>query len=247
MTIIADDLHVGEQHGYPVVDGSRLEGDPSRHFHLKTILLYVSADYPAQRLACGFAHCGTYSCHYCIEKADFNRGVNRCVHDKFYRWLPADDNARPDTSAPPRVRTHETVCMDGLLNEAEVTAKLQFAAQRNQLTDQRRDTIAALHTNGVNRWCPLAALHLFNVVWDFVFDIMHAADVFKRYIVPSMKGDRVPKKKPPLNTVDEKHTQDELLRRRRLNNAAERCEAIAVEVVLFIIILFIEAYLGVYS
>jgi hypothetical protein len=230
MTVIADDLHVGEQLGYSIVDGSRLEGDPSRHFRLKTILLYVSADYPAQRLACGFAHSGKYSCHYCIEKAEFNFGVNRCVHDKFYRWLPAGDSARQDASAPPRVRTHETVCMDGLLNEAEVAAKLQFAAQRNQLTDQRRDTYAELQTNGVNRWCPLAALHLFDVVWDFVFDIMHAADVFKRYIVPSMKGERVPVKKAPLNTDEQKHTQEEIQRRKRQNNNAARCEAIAVEV-----------------
>jgi hypothetical protein len=120
--------------------------------------------------------------------------------------------------------------MDGLLNEAEVAAKLQFAAQRNQLTDQRRDTYAELQTNGVNRWCPLAALHLFDVVWDFVFDIMHAADVFKRYIVPSMKGERVPVKKAPLNTDEQKHTQEEIQRRKRQNNNAARCEAIAVEV-----------------
>ena len=71
--------------------------------------------------------------------------------------------------------------MQGLLNEAEVTAKLQHAARTNQLSDQRRDTIADLQTDGVNRWCPLAVLYLFDVVWDFVFDIMHAADVFKRY------------------------------------------------------------------
>jgi hypothetical protein len=229
MMIIADDLHVGEQQGYPVVDGSRLEGDPSRYFNLKTILLYVSADYPAQRLACGFTHSGKWSCHYCIEKGEFNHGVNRCVHDKFYRWLPANDPARKDDSTPPPVRNHESVCMQGLLNEAELTAKLQHAARINQLSDQRRDTYADLQTDGVNRWCPLAVLYLFDVVWDFVFDIMHAADVFKRYIVPSMKGDRVPLKKAPLNTDEGRHTPEELERRSRINRASERSNAAAVQ------------------
>ena len=56
MSVIADDLHVGETTGYPVVDCSRPLGDPDRLFNMKVVLLYVCADFPAQRLASGFAH-----------------------------------------------------------------------------------------------------------------------------------------------------------------------------------------------
>jgi hypothetical protein len=125
------------------------------------------------------------------------------------------------------------VCADGLVNDAEMASKLQRAARRNKLSDIRRDGIAAMHIAGVNRWCPLAVLHMFDVVWDFVFDVMHAADVFKRYIVPTMKGERVPRPKM-LDTTG--HTGESLARCARRNKAARQQNAVAVEVTISILI-----------
>ena len=68
---------------------------------------------------------------------------------------------------------------------------------------------------------------MFDVVWDFVFDIMHAADVFKRYIVPTMKGERVPKPKL-LDTNG--HTGESLQRCARRNKDTRKIHAEAVEV-----------------
>jgi hypothetical protein len=233
LSVVADDLHSGEQQGYPLADCSRPDDDPARHFNLKTILLYVSADYPAQRLASGFAHSGALACHYCTDNAAYNYGVSTCIHDKYYRWLPANEPNRLGPNGPPAERTHDTVCADGLVNDAEMASKLQRAARRNNLTDIRRDGIAAVHIAGVNRWCPLAVLHMFDVVWDFVFDVMHAADVFKRYIVPTMKGERVPKPKM-LDTNG--HTGESLQRCARRNKDARQQNAVAVEVTISILI-----------
>ena len=229
LSVVADDLHSGEQQGYPVADCSRPDNDPARHFNLKTILLYVSADYPAQRLASGFAHSGALACHYCTDNAAYNYGVSTCIHDKYYRWLPANDPGRLGLgpSGPPAERTHDTVCEDGLINDAEMAITLQRAAEKNKLTDTRRDGIGKMHIAGVNRWCPLAALHMFDVVWDFVFDIMHAADVFKRYVVPTMKGERVPKPKL-LDTNGQ--TGESLQRCAQRNKDARKKHAEAVEV-----------------
>ena len=193
MTVIADDFHVGETRGYPVLDCTKDVDDRARSFRLKTVLLYVSADYPAQRLASGFSHSGKEACHYCEEVGRYSSGVSTIVHGDFYRWLPAGDPDRDGkTDGPPMERNNARACVDALRNEAVVTENLQRATTRNQLSDQRRNHYAKTHVHGINNWCPLAVLDLFDVIWDFVFDIMHAADAFKRFVVPTMKGERRP-------------------------------------------------------
>jgi hypothetical protein len=82
MTVIADDFHVGETRGYPVLDCTKDVDDRARSFRLKTVLLYVSADYPAQRLASGFSHSGKEACHYCEEVGRHSRGVSTIVHGR---------------------------------------------------------------------------------------------------------------------------------------------------------------------
>ena len=34
-------------------------------------------------------------------------------------------------------------------------------------------TLIILNTTGVNEWCPLSALHLFDIIWDIMPDLMH--------------------------------------------------------------------------
>jgi Transposase family tnp2 len=232
MSVIADDLHVGETTGYPVVDCSRPLGDPDRLFNMKVVLLYVCADYPAQRLASGFAHSGCEACHYCKDYAPYCRGVSTVVHGDYYRWLPANDASRlARTDTPPLERNNEASCQDALQNEAIITDKLQTAAAKNQLTDTRRKTVGKTDINGINYWCPLVVLYLFDVVWDFVFDIMHAADVFKRIIVPTMKGERAPTR---MTLATAGHEGAELNRRTRINRESESAFQEATQVCIMI-------------
>jgi hypothetical protein len=57
------------------------------------------------------------------------------------------------------------------------------------------------------------------VIWDFVFDIMHAADAFKRYVVPTMKGERRP---TMLLLATDGHVGAELERRKTKNRETRR-------------------------
>jgi len=228
MTVIADDLHVGETRGYPIRDCTKAVDDPGRSFRLKTVLLYVSADYPAQRLASGFSHSGKEACHYCEEVGKHSRGVSTIVHGDFYRWLPAGDPDRNGRSnGPPRERTNAQACVDALHNEAVVTHNLQHAAARSELSDTRRNTYARKHVRGINRWCPLVVLDLFDVVWDFVYDIMHAADHFKSIVVPTMKGERAP---TMLLLATDGHEGMELQTRKTKNRESKRDHATANDV-----------------
>ena len=34
-------------------------------------------------------------------------------------------------------------------------------------------TLIILNTTGVKEWCPLSALHLFDIIWDIMPDLMH--------------------------------------------------------------------------
>ena len=233
LMVVTDDLLIGERKGFPIEDCSRLTSDPARLFDLKVILLYVQGDYPAQRLACGFAHAGGCACHYCLDRSKFSSGVSRNVYGEYYRWLPPNDPERPagasGTTEPPQPRTHVASCMDALQNEFAMTTKLQAAAKKGPIKDVTRNNIAKLNIKGVNWWCPLSALHLFDSVWDFVYDIMHALDVFKRHIVPSMKGERQPK--ASYVETEGNYDDEEKARRKALNALARKEFTKASEVI----------------
>ena len=50
---------------------------------------------------------------------------------------------------------------------------------------------------GVSLFCPLAALDLFDIVWDVMLDLMHTVKNFwEARIIPTFKGERCPKKRP---------------------------------------------------
>ena len=238
MMVITDDFLIGEGRGYPIQDCSRRVGDPSRLFDLKFILLYVQGDYPAQRLASGFSHAGKCACHYCLDESTRNNGVSRNVYGNYYRWLPLNDQKRPDgaakTTSPPPTRTSNETSMVALENEFVLSAKLQAAqarahVQHVEVKESTRKNIAKTNVQGVNWWCPLTALYGFDAVWDFVFDIMHAADVFKRHIVPTMKGERAPTQ-PVYLVINDTFPPLEIARRKTQNDLTHKQHAKACEV-----------------
>lgn len=196
--MVADDLHIGEQKGYRVTDSSRMLGDPSRVFHVKTILLFMQGDYKAQALNCGQAHQGGFPCHWCKHNPPKTAGISRHVSGAYSSYYPTRHPNRPfDALAEPASREHDDTCLAGIKNGA--------ARDRRERSDDPRavaDEDKAEHINGVKEWCPLAILAFFNVIWDFVPDMMHMIyNIIKEYVVKTMKGLRKPKM-PRLLKID---------------------------------------------
>ena len=97
------------------------------------------------------------------------------------------------------------------------------AGRRGVAEDSRKNI------HGVHELCPLAQLYLFDVVWDFVPDMMHLIDnIMDKYIVGSLKGDR--DVKPPTLLSLDGHDDAECAIRRAKNNKAKRDYAIAAKV-----------------
>jgi hypothetical protein len=239
LSVVTDDLLIGERQGYRVIDHSKAMGDPAREFHLKVVLLYVQGDYPAQKIACGYMHAGLYPCHYCSGEASFEPGINRCVEKDFYRWLPQNDSQRDGREGQPAsIRTAASVRMDGLENEGVVTAHYQKIFDRRGIVkDSTRETLRKRNIRGVKWFCVLSLLYMFDVVWDFVYDLMHGLNVFERAIIPSMKGVRPAP--PKMLLLDKKvrgedkrvfHEDEELKRRKKRNTDAKIMHNLAVKV-----------------
>jgi hypothetical protein len=84
MHVLADDL-LFWQDGQPVVDHNRGADDPTRTFILRAILLFWCGDYPGLAEASGFAHAGTWPCHWCKLKGKWQFGVNREAYGEYVR------------------------------------------------------------------------------------------------------------------------------------------------------------------
>jgi len=220
LSVVTDDLLIGERQGYRVVDMSRPLDCHSREFYLKVVLLYVQGDYPAQSISCGLMHSGKPACHYCLEEGVYVRGINRVVFRDYYRWLPPGHplrKGRTETAPPPR--TAASVRLDGLENEGAVNAYYQnIFDKKGSIKDSTRETQRGKHIRGVKWFCPLSLLYLFDVIWDFVYDMMHGLHVFPRNIIPVMKGERTANQPKILKT--ETYEGDELKRRKDENRQA---------------------------
>jgi hypothetical protein len=188
LSVVADDLHIGEEKGYRVTDSSRSLGDPSRVFYVKTILLFMQGDYKAQALNCGQAHQGGFPCHWCKHNPSKIAGVNRHVSGGYSSYYPIRHANRPfDALIQPASREHDATCLAAMRNAA---------ARDRRIRDPQNvaEEDKAEHIDGVKEWCPLAILAFFCVIWDFVPDMMHMVyNLLKTYIVKLMKGERKPK------------------------------------------------------
>lgn len=101
------------------------------------------------------------------------------------RYLAADDPERTnpafgdaEQSPPPPDRVHADAVRDGL----EADSYRGPAGHHPQ------------HRTSVKWWCPLAVLPHFDLVQDFVPDMMHIVkDFFTGHYIPLFKGSRMPK------------------------------------------------------
>ena len=187
--VVADDLKIGEEKGYQVTDSSRMPGDPSRVFYVKTILLFMQGDYKAQALNCGQAHQGGFPCHWCKHNPPKIAGVSRHVSGSYSSYYPTSHPNRPfDAPRQPASREHDDTCLAGIRNGAARDRRIRLDPPAVAVEDK------AEHIDGVKEWCPLAILAFFCVIWDFVPDMMHMVyNLLKTYLVATMKGTRKPK------------------------------------------------------
>jgi hypothetical protein len=187
----------------------------------------VLGDYPALAKASGFSHSGGYCCHYCFHLGLKNAGLQRCVHGDFFRWLPHNHVQREGkTNAPPEMRTHHGSVRAGAYCAAE--ERRQYASGETQHVPQDGDGHPLF--KGVKFECELYRLHLFDVVWDMPMDMMHIIDgIFKRHIIPTLKGARKPKP-PKFLLTGQQFAPEERNRRRTANMVARTDYKVALEV-----------------
>ena len=164
MTVFVDECLWGETEGFRIVDHSKDVSDPDRIFWLKVILLFWVADYPGMAKCAAMKHAGAYGCHWC--KGFFfphSTGHNVCIHNrrrlrhshpyrKDARWGPHE------TRDPPPLRTAEEV-----------------EAQSREISDMEEGPAKARKqkATGIDGYCLLVLLAMFDIVWDMLPDMMH--------------------------------------------------------------------------
>lgn len=177
--LLVDDL-LHWQDGDYVEDTTLPRDHPDRNFLLRAILLYWCGDYPALAEVSGFVHACSKNgmCHWCELSARHDHDTNSRVYGGYFRWLVQGHTLRKgNTEKAPRPRIHMKVCNEAQANEDWTGADVHRPVTRT----------------GVNRYSPLCALDLFNMVWDFMLDWMHTCmNFWKSRIIPTFKGERAP-------------------------------------------------------
>jgi hypothetical protein len=87
MHVLTDNL-LFMQDGIMVTDYNKDIGDPDRNFLMRAILLYWCGDYPGLAEASGFTHAGTWPCHWCKLKGEWQFGVGREAYGGYIRLHP---------------------------------------------------------------------------------------------------------------------------------------------------------------
>jgi hypothetical protein len=164
MTVFVDELLWGETEGFRIVDHSKALDDPDRVFWMKVILLFWVGDYPGLGKCASMKHAGAYGCHWC--KAYFfphSPGHNVCIHNR--RFLRPNHPYRTDE----RWGTRETRDAPPLRTTDEVEAQaLEIHNMPEGPAKDRKKT-----STGIDDFCLLMLLSLFDFVWDMLPDMMH--------------------------------------------------------------------------
>ena len=197
--------------GKMVTDHSKVEGNPSRYFLLRAMLLFWCGDYPGLGEASNFVHSAAAkaACHWCTYRAIYSLGLSKTLFEHFRRWLDPDDPLRDDPAfgAPEHRPPPPLTTLQDYLNAVKASESSELAWDNDE--HPRKQT-------GVNGWCPLSLLPLWNMIKDFLPDLMHIVkNWYERTYLPLLKGKRNPTKnrnlKEPERTEENDHNYDELM------------------------------------
>lgn len=207
LTVLVDDLLAAYNTGITVCDSTLALADLDYVFQCRVMLLYWTGDYPAQALVSG-THSKT--CHWCRHKSRHAPEINRRCWCDYRRYLPEDHELRahgafglPEGLPPPEHRSHAGFVEDALAN----------VRHRGLKKD------APYKSTGVKSLSPLAALPMFDLVWDVLPDMMHVVpNIWKAHVFQMFMGKRNPAQPRARKSLSKKEN-DELM--------AEHKEAVA--------------------
>jgi hypothetical protein len=184
--LLVDDLLQGQEEGYRMIDHSLPLGSPDRVFYMRCVLLFMVGDYPGQGKLANMLHSGKQGCHWCMQRFEHHcPGHNVALGNR--RHLPAHNSlrddprfgapCRPDEHPTPPLRAHAQTLATG--KEIESTTGTERSRKEK--------------STGIYGFCFFAFLFLFDVVWDFMPDMMHIIkDLWQGYFIPYFKGDVEP-------------------------------------------------------
>jgi hypothetical protein len=208
MNLLADDLLEGQTNGYTIKDMSSHREEHERVFQLKVLLLFWVGDYPGQGKASMMTHCGKFACHWC--KQYFHTiSTGKSIPIDTRKHLPAghpmrdlDDGSRETGCC--EYRTHTQTLAEG-------QQTIDYTGAWDSLNNPAKAT-------GVDGVCALSHLELFDVIFDFLPDMMHIPkQILKGHLLPLLKGERRPahpsKPKGQNYTDEEKEEADEKYKR----------------------------------
>jgi hypothetical protein len=193
MLPMVEDFLTAQTQGIAVRDHSLPECNQSRDFVMKCILLYWIGDYPGQAKVCNQKHAGKWTCHWCMQK--FKKGLGNTGSNfasNARRELPPKHPIRGDASfgideedpaenEPARLRTKEELQRDG--------ARMDFQDEVELDGEEKKAIKDLIDQTGVNGYCIFILLSLFDVVWDFMPDMMHIMkDIWQDHLLPLFKG-----------------------------------------------------------
>ena len=198
---LVEELLQLEGEGIGMRDYSQPNHSASFNFIMKAILLLWVGDYPGQAKMCNMKHAGTFACHWCTHPFVKELGqVGSCYANNNRRHLPpehpwrqrreygADNVDFPEDDEPPATRSHEEVCRVG--------RRITFDGETLQ---------KHVHL-GVDGFCVLSVLKLWNTIWDIPPDFMHVnKDIFQYHLLPlfKCKSAAIPSK-PKKRKMDDK-------------------------------------------
>ena len=191
LVVLADDLLGAYTKGVTVCDATVAVSHPDYVFQCRVILLYWTGDYPAQAAVSG-THSKT--CHWCRHKSVHAPEINRRCWCDYRRFLPEGHELRqhasfgpPEHLPPPEPRDHDSFVADAVAN-------LRWRGTKKD---------APYKATGVKELSPLAALPLFDLVWDILPDMMHVLpNIWKAHVFQMLVGNRMPKKPRPRKSLD---------------------------------------------
>jgi hypothetical protein len=164
MTVLVDEMLWGETYVFRIVDHCKDISDPDRVFWMKVILLFWVGDYPGLAKCAAMKHAGAYGCHWC--KGYFyphSPGHNVCIFNR-RNLRPNHPYRTDDRWGPPENRTPHP-----LRTTEEVEAKSREIDEMDAGPDKVREQTST----GIDGFCLLLMLGMFDIVWDMLPDMMH--------------------------------------------------------------------------
>jgi hypothetical protein len=131
---------------------------------MQVILLFWNADYPGLGKLSSMKHAGAYGCHWCEGYFyPHSPGHNVCIHNR--------RNLRGEH--PFRTNPQWEVRDDRTPNPLRTTEEVETKARElsDMVAGPEKDR--AQTASGIDGFCVLLLLHMFDIVWDMLPDMMH--------------------------------------------------------------------------